>query len=61
MTNRKFWIPKIDRNMQRDIEVNTTLKELGYTVFRFWQKEVDMNLEECLNSVIQHLKICTID
>jgi len=33
MTNRKFWIPKIDRNMQRDIEVNTTLKELGYTVF----------------------------
>lgn len=55
-TNREFWIPKIERNMQRDNEVNKALKELDYTVFRFWQKEVDNNLEECLNSVLEHLK-----
>jgi len=33
--NRRFWIPKIERNMQRDAEVNQTLKDLGFTVFRF--------------------------
>lgn len=55
-TNREFWIPKIERNIQRDAEVNAELKDLGYTVFRFWQKEVDKNLEECLNTVFYHLK-----
>ncbi|MEM1259636.1 MAG: very short patch repair endonuclease [Bacteroidota bacterium] len=55
-SNREFWIPKIERNIQRDAEVNQELLRLGYTVFRFWQKEVDKNLESCLNLVIQHLK-----
>lgn len=55
-SNREFWIPKIERNIQRDMEVNQGLKQLGYTVFRFWQKEVDKNLEACLHSVLEHLK-----
>ncbi|MDT0606171.1 very short patch repair endonuclease [Croceitalea rosinachiae] len=54
-TNREFWIPKIERNIQRDQEVNAELKGMGYTIFRFWEKEVYKNLEECLNSVIEHL------
>lgn len=54
-SNREFWIPKIERNIQRDAEVNEELKKLGYTVFRFWQKEVDKNLEACLNQVLNHL------
>ena len=28
-TNREFWINKIERNMQRDQEVNTKLEALG--------------------------------
>ena len=55
-SNREFWIPKIERNIQRDAEVNEALKGLGYTVFRFWQKEVDKNLDECLDRVLNHLK-----
>ncbi|MEO0573638.1 MAG: very short patch repair endonuclease [Bacteroidota bacterium] len=55
-SNREFWIPKIERNMQRDTEVNRELQKMGYTVFRFWQKEVDKNLDTCLKKVIQHLK-----
>ncbi len=55
-TNRAFWLLKIERNMQRDQEVNAALRNLGYTVFRFWQKEVEKSLEDCLNSVITHLK-----
>ncbi|MGD1946958.1 MAG: very short patch repair endonuclease [Croceivirga sp.] len=55
-SNREIWIPKIERNIQRDAEVNEKLKELGYSVFRFWQKEVDKNLEGCLDIIINHLK-----
>ncbi len=54
-TNREFWIAKIERNMQRDQEVNTALKELGYTVFRFWDKQINTALENCLQQVLKHL------
>ncbi|MCL6266743.1 very short patch repair endonuclease [Flagellimonas myxillae] len=55
-TNREFWIPKIERNIQRDQEVNQGLQELGYTVFRFWESEVKKNLDECLQKVIVSLE-----
>jgi DNA mismatch endonuclease (patch repair protein) len=55
-SNREFWIPKIERNIQRDSEVNQELQRLGYTVFRFWQKQVDKNLEDCLETVLNHLR-----
>ncbi|UII77523.1 very short patch repair endonuclease [Flagellimonas sp. HMM57] len=55
-TNREFWIPKIERNIQRDKEVNQELKRLGYTVFRFWESEVKKNLETCLQEVILHIE-----
>ena len=54
-SNRGFWIPKIERNMQRDQEVNMRLAEMGYTVFRFWQNEIKKELDRCLNDVINHL------
>ncbi|MDV7137526.1 very short patch repair endonuclease [Maribacter sp. TH_r10] len=56
-TNREFWIAKIERNQQRDREVNAELKRLGYTVFRFWDKEIKKDLEGCLDKVIAHLKL----
>jgi len=55
-TNREFWIPKIERNIQRDKEVNTELNRLGYTVFRFWETEIKKDLERCLKEVISHIK-----
>ncbi len=55
-SNREFWIPKIERNMQRDKEVNAELKRLGYRVFRFWEKEVKKELDTCLLHVLEHLE-----
>ena len=55
-TNRGFWIPKIERNRQRDREVNAALETLGFTVFRFWEREIKKELEACLKLVITHLQ-----
>jgi DNA mismatch endonuclease (patch repair protein) len=55
-TNREFWIAKIERNMQRDEEVNEALEQMGYTIFRFWESEVKKELDRCLNEVLKHLK-----
>ncbi len=55
-TNREFWIPKIERNMQRDQEVNQALKEQGYTVFRFWERSIKKDLDHCLAIVLDHIQ-----
>lgn len=55
-TNREFWIAKIERNMQRDKEVNLELKKCGYTVFRFWESKIKKELDFCLDRVISHLE-----
>ena len=55
-TNRDFWVPKIERNLQRDREVNSTLQALGYTVFRFCEREIKQDLEKCLKKVSSHLR-----
>lgn len=58
-SNRAFWIPKIERNMQRDVEVNAMLKTKGFRVFRFWEREVKYELGTCVKQVLDyvHLKI----
>ena len=51
-TNRGFWIPKIERNMQRDREVNLKLEKMGFKVFRFWEHEIIKNIDGCLDEVM---------
>lgn len=51
-TNREYWIPKIEKNMARDIEVNRLLRKQGWTVVRFWERhDVFKNLDNCVNRV----------
>lgn|SRR5690606_10871234 len=54
-SNRRFWIPKIERNLQRDKEVNQALQDIGYTVFRFWVKDVKNDLGKCINDVLVYI------
>mgnify|MGYP003630199034 FL=1 len=51
-SNRGFWVPKIERNMQRDEEVNQLLEDMDYTVFRFWEQDVKNELDKCINDVL---------
>jgi len=46
-SNKEFWIPKIERNIKRDAEVNEELRAIGYTVLRFWGKEIETKTSEC--------------
>lgn len=55
-TNIDFWESKIKRNILRDKEVNKNLKADGWTVIRFWDKEIKENSDKCINKVIKFLK-----
>ncbi len=49
--NAEFWINKISQNMQRDEDVNKQLSYMGWTVIRFWGKEITRNIEECIKVI----------
>ena len=46
-SNREYWIKKIERNMQRDLEVTSQLRNSGWTVIRFWEKEIKKDVTQC--------------
>ena len=50
-SKRDFWIPKIERNMERDKEVTARLEADGYVVLRFWGKQIKQNLEAVATKV----------
>lgn len=54
-SNRDFWIPKIERNMQRDREINQYYQSKGWTVLRFWDFEVKKELGMCVKRVVDEL------
>jgi DNA mismatch endonuclease (patch repair protein) len=54
-TNREFWLPKIERNILRDSEVNKLLAQLGWTVLRFWENDILKRPETCLETVLNFL------
>ncbi len=49
--NAEFWIDKISKNQCRDEEINKQLQFLGWTVIRFWGKEIMKNTEECVKVI----------
>lgn len=49
--NSAYWIKKISRNMERDEQVNKELLFMGWTVIRFWGKEILKNTDECVKVI----------
>lgn len=45
-TNQDFWLPKIERNIERDKEVNAELTRIGWIVLRFWGKDIIKNIDK---------------
>lgn len=54
--NREYWIPKIERNMQRDRQNTEALQEKGWTVFRFWEHKLKKEFNTCLEAIVDELE-----
>lgn len=49
--NGDYWVPKIERNMERDAEKDAELFALGWTVIHFWGNDIKKNLDECVTAI----------
>lgn len=50
-SNSEYWIGKISRNRERDDEVNKRLLFEGWTVIRFWGRDIQKNIDECMKVI----------
>lgn len=50
-TNPEYWVSKIERNMERDRENDQKLLFLGWTVIRFWGKDILKNPDQCISVI----------
>lgn len=55
-SHEDYWIPKIERNIARDQEVNAELQKEGYTILRYWGNEIEKDSERIVNEIVMTLK-----
>ncbi|MBI5412049.1 very short patch repair endonuclease [Candidatus Peregrinibacteria bacterium] len=46
-TNKKFWNAKMRQNIERDLNSDIKLKEMGIEPIRFWGHEIKENIGSC--------------
>ena len=49
--NSEFWIDKIGKNIKRDEEINKKLSAEGWTVLRFWGKDIIKKTDQCVQTI----------
>jgi len=55
-TNQKYWIDKIERNKQRDKEVNKYYKKQGWRVIRVWEHDLTKNFDKVVLNTIKRCR-----
>lgn len=55
-STQSYWLKKIRRNMERDCQITSKLSLEGWTVLRFWESDIDENLEGCVQMTLGVLK-----
>ena len=51
-----YWIPKIRRNMERDLANNQILRQMGWRVVRCWESEIKREPDRCVEKIIQQIR-----
>jgi len=50
-TNVEYWKPKLERNVERDKEVDEYYKLKGWTIKRIWEHDVKNNFEKTIDQI----------
>lgn len=55
--NGDYWIKKIERNIERDLDIDRQLTFLGWHVLHFWGQDIKKNTEECIKVIKETIVI----
>lgn len=51
-----YWSDHIKKNRKRDKVVNKVLRSEGYILLRFWDTEINTDIEKCISKIKQAIK-----
>ena len=54
--NTKFWNEKLQKNVERDLRINSDLQSAGWVVLRFWEHEIRKSPEDVLTRICAELE-----
>ena len=54
--NRKLWVEKLTKTIERDKQVNEELTKSGWKVLRFWDDEILKTPETCRNRILEKVR-----
>jgi DNA mismatch endonuclease, patch repair protein len=54
-SNSDYWLAKIHRNIERDRQNTQRLQEMGWTVLRFWESEIQSDLVGVVRRALETL------
>ena len=52
-----FWKIKISKTIERDTKNHHQLRDMGWTVIRLWQHDLERNYEICVQKIVSALKM----
>lgn len=47
-----FWKRKISKNRERDAANHRKLRQMGWTVIRLWQHEIEVDFDACIDRIL---------
>lgn len=53
---KKYWLKKIENNINRDNNNNLHLRENGWKVLRVWEHNINENIDKAIEKIIDFLK-----
>jgi len=53
---KKYWTAKIERNKERDKEVNRHYRKIGWKVVRVWEHEIGENTAKVISGIEKIIK-----
>jgi len=51
--SKEYWLQKIRGNIERDAKSTHTLLVSGWTVLRFWESEIQRNVDQCVETTLK--------
>ncbi|PEZ76375.1 very short patch repair endonuclease [Bacillus sp. AFS017274] len=55
-SNSEFWIKKLERNRERDQEVNSYYLKEGWHIKRIWEHEIKQDINKVINDIIDFIE-----
>lgn len=53
---KKYWLKKIENNINRDNNNNLQLRENGWEVLRIWEHDINKNIDKAIEEIVCFLK-----